>query len=180
MNERELIQKCAASDKSALNHLVEAYMPQIYNSVCRTLHYYNSRENPDDLAQSVFLKILDNNCKTLVEFRFRSSLKTYLSVIAANETIKHLRQKSAKIMNLDGLISELAQPEPSQRLIDILPGAISRLEPRDRLAIKLFYEKGLPYNQLARLLHVSQNTVGALLSRAREKLKGIISQISQP
>jgi RNA polymerase sigma-70 factor (ECF subfamily) len=177
MDEQELLRRCFERDRKAWDVFVEIYMPEIYKSVCRTIRYYGSGEDPNDMSHTAFLKLLDNDFKALKSFKFQSSLKTYVSVIAANETIRQLRKKTPKSLDASGLLSELEMRQEAERIEEVLPEAISKLEPRDRLVIKSFYEKGMSYNQLAKLLGVSHNTVGSVLARARERLKEIILRL---
>lgn len=55
--------------------------------------------------------------------------------------------------------------------LERLRAALSTLEPDDRLVLRWIYWEGLSYAAVAGLLGVSPNSVGPLLSRARERLR---------
>jgi RNA polymerase sigma factor (sigma-70 family) len=55
-----------------------------------------------------------------------------------------------------------------------LRDAIDSLPSSDALFMKLFYEKGLPPEEIATILNVTVNTVYSKKNRVREKIKNIL------
>lgn len=177
MDEKTLIEKCISGDRKAWDQFVETYMPAIYAAVVNAIAFYNASDDPNDVVQEVFLKIVGNKYKILKDFKFKSSLKTYLSVIAAHEVTRCLKNKKTIQLDVDLLLKDLGETEPKDERIILVNKSLGRLLPRDRLALKLFYVKGLSYKELAKALGVSMNAIGPLLDRARQRLKEIFTQL---
>ena len=57
--------------------------------------------------------------------------------------------------------------------------AVMSLDRRYRLPVLLYYYEGYRQKEIAALLNVPEETVRTRLSRARAKLKNILSEVSQ-
>lgn len=180
MDEKRLVEKCCRNDQIAWREFTLQYYPIVLDSVKQVFYRYKSSVEQDqieDVCQQVFVKLLQNNTKALRNFMWKSSLKTWLSVVASSCAIDHLRKlgryQTVDIDKLQNLIELQENSIPDENDVSSLKKALQLLQPRDQLIIKLAYHKKSSYEQISRLLGISVNTVGPALSRAVERLKKI-------
>ena len=121
------------------------------------------------------------------EGRNGSSLSTYLWVIASRTAVDHLRKNSRVPVlspDQDNDITDLAvdgrelADETIQRrqMEDAVASALAGMGPRDRLFASLYYDKGLPPEEIAELLGVTVSTVYSQKNRFREKIRIIFGK----
>ena len=106
-------------------------------------------------------------------FRRRSSLATYLTVIARRVVVHKVA--SGNTLPLTGAAAErMGQPNPAQREIDNrdqLERLMSRLDPKEADVVRMHHLEGKTYQEISNHLGMPENSVGPLLSRAREKMR---------
>lgn len=117
-------------------------------------------------------------------FRGEAQWKTWFHRIAVNVCIDMIRRRKPDA-SLDTLREDGFDPRDeaavTERRIERdeqrrrLREAILRLEEKDRVLIILRDVRGLPYEELSRVLRLPQGTVKSRLNRAREKLKRILA-----
>jgi RNA polymerase sigma factor (sigma-70 family) len=132
--------------------------------------YTHTVSDRDDLLQEIAIAVW----QALPTFRGECSERTFLFRIAHNRAITHLaRNRPAPITEEIELHDPAPNPETElvqgQR-IERLRQAIHKLPIVYRQAIVLSLE-GLPYGEIAEVLGISENNVGARLSRARQMLR---------
>jgi RNA polymerase sigma-70 factor (ECF subfamily) len=181
--DRDLLRRCLNREPGSWNDFVDRFLSLIYHTIGYTAHLRSARlvpEDVEDIAAEVLLQIVADNFKVLRDFRKESSLATYLTVIARRICVHELvrRQKVRDAIKRGD--SRLAQPEP-----DDSPAAhrgMERLEEvekllrrlrnrREREIVRLYYLEGRSYEEISTELDVPVNTIGAILSRARKKLR---------
>ncbi len=181
--DRDLLRRCLHREPGSWNDFVDRYLSLIYHAIGYTAHLRSARLSPEDvedIAAEVLLHIVADDFKLLRDFRKESSLATYLTVITRRICVHELvrRQKVRDAIKRGD--SRLAQPEP-----DDAPAAqkgIERLEEvetllrrlrnkKEREIVRLYYLEGRTYEEISTELDVPVNTIGAILSRARKKLR---------
>jgi RNA polymerase sigma-70 factor, ECF subfamily len=130
----------------------------------------------DDLVAEVFSALLQNDCSALRAFSGRSSLATYLAVIATRVAIR-------KSVRLAPPPSPGANYEPEDQQATPVQAALSaeqheyvrqlilELPDKQRSMVQLFYLEGFSYEQISARLGVPMGSVGPTLKRAEAKLK---------
>jgi RNA polymerase sigma-70 factor, ECF subfamily len=181
--DRDLLRRCLNREPGSWNDFVDRFLSLIYHTIGYTAHLRSARlapEDVEDIAAEVLLRIVADNFKVLRDFRKESSLATYLTVIARRICVHELarRQKVRDAINRGD--SRLAQPEPddapaAQRGIERLEEVetlLRRLRNRkEREIVRMYYLEGRTYEEISTELDVPVNTIGAILSRARKKLR---------
>jgi RNA polymerase sigma factor (sigma-70 family) len=141
----------------------------------------------EDVVNVIRLRIVES----LPELRDRSRLRAWCCSLGRNAAIDHirslLRRRFFDVESLGGChgdeeCSEQAWLPRGTRWdaaeIELIEGidlprrlerALAALAPRERQAFHLFYEVGLKYERIAEKMGIVSDTVGALLSGAREK-----------
>src|SRR4029079_1627945 len=91
--DRSLLDRCLSRKARAWEDFVDRFMGLVVHVInhpatCRAIH--TSSADREDLAAEVFLAIIDNDMAVLRHFRGRSSLSTYLTVIARRVVVRKL------------------------------------------------------------------------------------------
>ncbi len=181
--DRRLAERCIAGDARAWQDLVARHAP---NLAARVGHVYLRRagRRPDprkveEIVQDVFVKLARDRCRALRNFRWESSLATYLAAMAVSLTVDRIRSEAAErtrwgvrrdLLGADGLADpagSLADAETSGRVRT----ALAALPERTRLAVEMRYWGGLSTLQIGKSLGVTDRYVRDLLAAATETLK---------
>ena len=127
-----------------------------------------------DITQEVYIKVYTN----LKDFRFASSLKTWLYRITINTALNYNRKN--KLMARSGNVqmtpvltgSQPARKDQYEQIANenLLTVFLSKLNPQQRACLILKELEGLSCREIADELHISINTVLSRLKRAKEKL----------
>src|SRR5262245_35841397 len=91
--DRTLLQRCLQHDTGAWNDFVDRFLGLIYHVVHYTAHLRSTPLNPEeveDIAQEVLVQVVANDYGVLKQFRGKSSLATYLTVIARRIAVHQL------------------------------------------------------------------------------------------
>jgi RNA polymerase sigma-70 factor (ECF subfamily) len=181
--DRDLLKRCLNRDPGSWNDFVDRFLSLIYHVIGYTAHLRSVRLNPEDvedIAAEVLLKIVAGDFRVLREFRGEASLATYLTVVSRRICIQELiRKQKAKEALARGDIrvpTEELEEEPAAQKgvesLDEVEKLLRRLSGRDREIVRLYYLEGRTYEEISTETNVPVNTIGALLSRARKKLRG--------
>ena len=167
--DRTLLQRCLQHDRGAWNDFVDRFLGLIYHVIHYTAYLRSTPLTPEeieDIAQEILLQVVANDYSVLRQFHGKSSLATYLTVIArrisVHQMIKNLQKKDDSDthhprLGLDSL-------EEVQRLLKKLPA-------KEREVVRLFYLEGRTYEEISSKLNIPVNTIGPVLSRAKKKLR---------
>lgn len=155
---------------------------QVY-AVC--YHMMGSREDAQDCAQETMLRAF----KAFGSFRRDASFSSWITRIAMNVCIDALRKRRS-VVSLDAM-----REETNFDLPDAAPTAYARLEQKERMRllregldelpeemrqiIVLRDMRGMSYEEIAETLELPLGTVKSRVSRAREKLSGILQKSSE-
>lgn len=139
-----------------------------------------SSEDVDDLCAEIFLRVLENNFAVLKRFRGKSSLATYLSVIARRIVVKEIaqRRKAEAMGHFNAHQSSLEQahaeqPSEIERIADrdLVAQMLEGLDAREREVVKRYHLAGQSYRDISAGVNIPVNTIGPTLTRARSKLR---------
>lgn len=133
------------------------------------------RERAVEATQAVFVKAYESRA----DFEGRSSPRTWLYRIAFNACLDQVRRRVPEA----GPISATADP-PESRPAAVLErdetvrrvrAALAQLSPEDRSLLSLMMERDLPYRELAVVLDCPEAAVRMRVSRARRRLRELMS-----
>ncbi len=182
--DRDLLKRCLNEDAGSWNDFVDRFLSLIYHVIGYTAHLRSVRVSPEDkedVAAEVLLKIVENGFQVLREFRGQASLATYLTVIARRIAIRELarRQKVKESISRGDVRFAEADPEDgpaaakSIERLEEVERLLKRLSGREREIVRLYYFEGRTYEEISIATDVPVNTIGAVLSRARKKLRPV-------
>ncbi|MHB9154956.1 MAG: RNA polymerase sigma factor [Endomicrobiales bacterium] len=170
----ELLIQASRGDMTACEEIYRAASGFVYNVALRVA---GSREDAEEITQDVFLKIF----KSLDDFRFQSSFKTWAYRITANTALS-ARKKAAPDAGRraeydeyrdsgDALHEDPVGRHGARKADEEQVNALlEALNPDQRMCVILREMQGLSYEEIARALDVNINTVRTRLKRARETL----------
>ena len=174
----QLLKLCLTRAPRAWQDFVDRFIGLFVHVIQHTAHARSIRlvhDDVDDLCSEIFYTILANDFAVLRQFRGQSSLATYLTVIARRVTVRELiKRRKAEAMghvNVHQAAVEAVDASPNAEEVEDLTHLIGQLPTRDADAIRKFHVEGKSYEQIGRELGIEANSVGPLLSRAREQLK---------
>ena len=165
--DNELIKEFQEGKEAAFNELVDRYLSSTYGFFTK---FTDSKEEAEDLAQDVFIKMY----KALKKFRFESEFKTYLYRANINMSNTYLRRNKWKnILHLD----QISEPEYIDTTNEDkwkrkeLWDAIARLPKIQRMVVTMRTAESLPYKEIAKILNISENSAKVNYYHAVEALK---------
>ncbi|MDY0170108.1 MAG: sigma-70 family RNA polymerase sigma factor [Thermoguttaceae bacterium] len=187
--DRNLLQRCLDRKPRAWEDFVDRFMGLIVHVINHTSQARSVRLGPedrDDFCAEVFLTIVKDDMALLRRFRGESSLATYLTVVARRIVVRAiLDQKSAARLE-NGNSQKAAEAVP-----DVQQAAEDRVESREEVerllagldgqeaeVVKLFHMEGKSYQEISSTVGMPMNSIGPILSRARQKMRG--ASVSQP
>jgi len=182
--DRSLLQRCLSHDAAAWREFVDRFLGLIYHVIQSTTQLRSnplSPEDVEDLAAEILLQVVAKDFAVLRRFQGRSSLAAYLTVIARRTCIHELA-KRAGVSSLPAPAPKPAalgnhdveQPAPGNADLENMEEVqrlLNRLPPRDRQVVRMFYIEGKTYDEIAAELGISRNTIGPILTRARDQLR---------
>lgn len=143
--------------------LFETYSQDVYRLA---LSYLRSRQDAEDICQSVFLRLLDQ--KTLLE---EGKEKAWLLTCTANACKNHLKAFwRQNVQEMDESITFTDETDQE------LWSAVGTLAPKYRVVVHLYYYEGYRQDEIAEILNISRTAVQTRMSRAREQLKKELSE----
>ena len=169
-----LVERCQSGDISAFDDLVRAHRDRVYRLVYRIL---GGGDGVEDVAQEVFLRAYSK----IGKFRCESPFSTWLTRIAVNCSISHLKsQRSIRFFHIDmfsrdeGYPSSAEIPVERSEKCEKLYCAIDSLSPKQRAVIILHYFEEYSCEEIAGIFNCSVGTVKSRLFHARRKLKELL------
>lgn len=155
------------------NSCVEKYLKMVYRI---SFHYFGNREDAEDVSQDVFTKLFSST----VIFKCDEDVKAWLIRVTTNTCHSYyrnpFRRRKTEIdeKELEN-IADISSSE--QRLVDrkVVIDAVMSLPEHYRIIVYLFYYEEYSIHQISSILNIKETTIQTRLSRAREKLRKILS-----
>lgn len=177
--ERQLVLACAAGDSAAWQKFYQAYRRVVIGVARRQLRRLGVADVEtlaEDVLAEVFSELLARERATLKSFAGRSSVSTWLAVLARRCASRLVRQKRrapqqlAEPERLEAVGESPSDMVEQQERQSLVRAQMEQLSPRDRLALQLFYQGGRSYKEVAEVLKLPVENIGTLLARARQRL----------
>ncbi|PYU27990.1 MAG: RNA polymerase subunit sigma-24 [Acidobacteria bacterium] len=186
-DDRTLIERAQAGDRSAFELLVQRYDRQVLRLALNVL---GSAEDARDVYQEAFLKIYRN----LHRFRFECAFYTWIYRIVTNICLDHLRRRHSHPEeqppllraasfeeNRDGDFFDRQQgsgahSDPERQVLGHEIGrrveaALQSLSPRERMVFEMRHYQGMKLRAIGEALGTTEETVKNSLFRATRKLR---------
>jgi RNA polymerase sigma-70 factor (ECF subfamily) len=178
--DRKLLERCLDRRPRAWEDFVDRYMGLVIHVINHSAQARSVRltqEDREDLCAEVCLTLIKNDFAVLRRFRGQSSLATYLTVVARRIVVKYLlAKKPAALLAVDsahttGLPSENGNHEELASDRDEVERLLEDLEGHEAQVVRLYHIEGKSYHEISAATGMPENSVGPMLSRAREKMR---------
>ena len=180
----QLMLDVKAGDEQSFALLLQRYRSPLVNFLYRMVR---NREQAEDLAQEVFIRVYQARADYVPSAKFT----TWLFRIATNLALNSLRDTRHQRMeiSLDAPVSADAEdgdertldvadkhPDIEQHLVEetrkaMIKHAIDKLPEKQRAAVLLHKYQELDYGEIAKILSCSESALKSLLFRAYETLR---------
>lgn len=155
-------------------YFVKQYSKTVLNFVARMT---DNIADAEELAQNAFVKAF----KHLQDYEGRAAFLTWVSRIAYNETISHLKRRKLHFISIDNTnIPDSEVPDDvfstgDEERIQQLETALDLLPPDEKMLVHLYYYDDKPFKEIAFIMDTDENTLRVRLHRIRRKLQGMMS-----
>src|SRR6266487_6074509 len=171
--DRELIARAKAGDRSACETIVDQFAPMVFRLISR---FFRTREDVEDIAQDVFLKLFSR----IDQIRPDENFPGWLARVAVNTCYDELRKTRRRKTALETYGPEMAgeqsvaPQEPDS--IGKARLALQRLDPKLRIPLVLKEVEEMSVEEIARSMGLTQTNVKVRLFRARKKLASMLDE----
>lgn len=195
--DRDLLARCLAGMEGAWEGFVDRYLPlitHVVNSTAKSRLGGVPEELRDDLIAEVFLELVDDDFAALRRFRGQSSFRTYLVVISRRIAVRRLAKMrrvprsatppaalAAEAATHLSPSASLAQPTTSPNgssaaewqleNSEEVQNLLAHLPSEEATAIRMFHLEHRSYSDIGTHFGIPENSVGPLLSRARDRMR---------
>jgi RNA polymerase sigma-70 factor (ECF subfamily) len=174
--DRTLLDKCLARKPRAWEDFVDRFLGLVihvanHSSQARSIRL--SPEDREDLCSDVFLTIVKDDFAVLRHFRGQSSLATYLAVVARRIIVRELLQrKSASRLADPGTVeAEGTPPEERFEQREEVERLLEELDDSEAVVVRMYHLDRMSYQEISARTGLPENSVGPVLSRARQKMR---------
>jgi RNA polymerase sigma-70 factor (ECF subfamily) len=168
----------------------EELMLRYQNRVVNVLnHLVGNRDQAEDLAQEVFLRVYRARKNYTPGAKFSTWLFTIVNNVASNARRTRGRRRevslraqesgSTGLPSMDRVVAASSGQMPTRQvdkaeMREIVRLALSSLNERQRMAVLLSKFEGLSYADIAQTMELSPQAIKSLLSRARVNLRDVL------
>ena len=167
-----LLEGLRKQSPKAQQQMLDRYGRDVFAQVVRLIPVV---ENAEEVYQDVFIKVFKNIGQYDAE---KSSLRTWISRIAYNESITFLRHKRLPVIyyeDHDGEAEKLSDAEveatfgqPNPETVQLIRAALKHLPPDERAIITMFYYEEMSLKDIAYVTESFTHN-GSLQAKQNEK-----------
>ena len=170
-------------DALAFDELMRRYQNRL---VTVLEHLVGSRDQAEDLAQEVFLRVYRARKLYVPGAKFATWLFTIANNVASNALRSRSRRPEVQLrsgavgdtraLGLEAIAQAASGLMPTRQadkaeLCDVVRSALGRLNERQRIVVLLSKFEGMSYAEIAETMELSEQAIKSLLSRARVNLR---------
>ena len=171
---------------AAFEQLVARYQQRL---VTVLEHLVGSRDQAEDLAQEVFLRVFRARKSYVVQAKFSTWIFTIANNVASNALRSRARRREVNLRPqdsgplgprpLDRILQASSGQMPARQLAkaemrDVVRLAVAALGERQRMAVLLSKFEGMSYADIAETMQLTPQAIKSLLSRARGNLREVL------
>ncbi len=144
------------------------------------MKYLKNEDDARDCVQQIFLKVINELRKYKVEY-----FKSWIYMIAKNHCLMKLRDQKKATVELNEQLATAANAETDKKmllekdaLLQRMEAALNKLNPDQKLCVKLFYLEKKSYSEVAEITGFTMMQVKSYLQNGRRNLKLLIENLS--
>lgn len=173
LTDEELMIAAGKGDMDAFEQIVVRHQQLAWRTAYR---YTGNHSDAEEIAQEVFLRILDS----AQNYRPSAKFRTYLYKVIVNLCLDYARKKRPQLAGEFPADKELTETPDSNLQIQerdqAIKQAVNSLPARQQLAVILRYYENLSYEQIADAMDISVKAAERLLARARKRLESSLTE----
>ena len=188
ISDKAILEQCIEGNTSAWETFLKKYSRVIYSSIYRVFKKYShsiKEEDAKDLYHHILVSLLENDYKKLKQYQGinECSFATWLGVVSVRMTINFIKKEGRKdksFLPMDKRLQAIGddgnfsgQVGNKEMFDQIRKIVVEDLKPREQLFLRLFFEKGLAFEEVARLIDMTPNSAYVLKNRVLKKIKNI-------
>ncbi len=177
--DRALLDLCLRGDAAAWAAFVERFAGLLAFVVDRTATQRGqtlTKADRDDLLADIMLEVIHRDAAVLRSFAGRSSLATYLTVVARRVSVRGLSRLATargphRLSDGNRIVEAAAAATDGVADREQMEDLLGRLPADEARLVRLHHLDGHSYGEISRLTGLPLGSIGPALSRARQKLK---------
>lgn len=176
-SEYELAQACRAGNPAAQHSLYRLYAQQLMK-LC--LRYVANEEDAKELLTDTFIAAFQKFKQ--FDYKGEGSVQAWLSRIAINQCLMHLRKSKLRFEEMNELHEEQMHSDENalqQISAKEILSLMQQLPAGYRAVFNLYVFEEMPHKEIAALLHISESTSKSQLHKARQLLQKKLAQQKQ-
>jgi len=177
-SDQSLMAAVREGDVGQLGVLFERHSGHLYNYLFRLT---GNRHLSEDLVQEVFVRML----KYRHTYRGESQFTTWMFQIARNARVDHFRRSPREETSLEddkghhvSLLPTPVQRAEAEEEMRILQDALDRLAPEKRELLLLRGFEGMKFEEIAKVMSCSVNTIKGRALRAIRELRVLVQDLT--
>lgn len=172
--EARLVSQCLAGRRPAQEALYRQYADAMYNICYRMMAHAGEAE---DVLQDAFVEVF----RHLDRFRGDSTLGAWIKRIVINHCLNALKRRKIQFAELQETHGEVPEDEPADEdaielSVTRVRDAILRLPDGYRQVLTLYLLEGYDHGEIAEILGIGEAGSKSQYSRARARLRAMLSQ----
>lgn len=170
------VERAKVGDQNAMHRLYSGYCKPMLNTSYRIL---NNKEDAEDALQEAFIKAFSS----LHQFEYQSTFGAWFKRIVVNQSIDLLKKKKKEIFSDNEITEgtnesvEKLDENSLQHKLDLLYKALHQLPDGYRTVLSLYLLEGYDHEEISEILTIEVSTSISQLSRAKKKLRSIITNV---
>ena len=173
MTEKELVEGCIREDRKCQRLLWEKYSKKLM-ALC--LRYCQNQEEAEDALMEAFVKIYDK----LGDFRFQSSLETWMRRVAVNISINKIRARKNIWKEISESEYEIGYSDNSFDQLNVIQinALIDQLPDGYRMVFNLYAVEGFSHKEIGEMLNIDEGTSRSQLAKSRKALQAMLGNLN--
>ncbi len=171
--DRDLLTRAKEGESSAQEAIVAKFSPMVFRLISR---FFRTREDVEDIAQDVFLKLFARLDQVHPDQNFPGWLAT-VTVNTCYDELRKLRRRRAAFETYTPQTptEQSTVVAPEEDFIGKARLAVDTLDPKLRIPLVLKEVEEMSIKEIAEAMGITQTNVKVRLFRARKKLAGLLS-----
>lgn len=182
--DRKLLQRCLNREPHAWEAFVDRFVGLVLHVVRHTAKSRSislTKQDEEDFVAEFFVTIIRDEMAVLRRFRSKSSLATYLAVIARRVVVREMLKRFSGPRPSDGVAPHVAferaaaisSESPERRITnrEEVERLMSGLTGPESDVVRLYHLEGKTYREISLAIGIPENSIGPTLSRARAKMR---------
>lgn len=169
--QRKAILHLARGNKKGFDWIYEQYSVFLYNFI---FGFLKSKEESEEVVQEVFIKLWQSRKQLNPD----KSIKSFIFTLAKNLVFNKLKRKKVEQKHRDNIknnsfnvANNIEENVNFKELTTIYNKAINNLPVKRREIFLLNREEGMSYQEIAKILDISVNTVKDQITKALKEIR---------